>query len=82
MGAEKGHEDRVVPLILQGRGVLRGGSTPRSPLLQEPVSSPLCTPPHKQVALTAALRGPGSGVPFSSSSWMDVARMGTLWEDM
>lgn len=58
-----------------------GPLPPLSPS-QRPVSSPLLTPSHGQEALTTALRGPGSGVPFSSSSWTAVARMGTLWGDM
>jgi hypothetical protein len=44
---------------------------------------PLCPPfPEAGDPLTALLRSPDSGVPFSSSSWTAVARMGTLWGDV
>lgn len=78
MGTEQSHEDRMVPLILQSRKTLGRVHSSSLPLFSgDSAALPMC-----QGTLTAALRGPGSGVPFSSSSWMAVARMGTLWGDV
>lgn len=73
MGAQKGHENRVVSVILQDKEVA-GWKLPAPHL---PLGHPF---PWTGDVLTAELSGPGSGLPFSSSSWIAVARMGTLWE--
>lgn len=45
MATEKGHEDRVVPVILQGRRMLGGGSAlPSSPIPRGSVPSPPAHP--------------------------------------
>lgn len=82
MGTKQGHKDWVVPLVLWGRSCWQEGGcglpvlTPSQGSGLFPFAHHL---PQAGVPLTVALGGPGSGVPFSSSSWTAVARIGTLW---
>lgn len=64
MATEKGHEDRVVTVILQGRRVLGGPALPFSPIPRASVPSHLLAPPGEQGLSYCSIERPWLSIPL------------------